>query len=140
LDQLHIALVLAITIVLGTLYAIAPANAIDATVSGSTVSVTGSASPGEQVSMRSIFTMNLPVSVGQYEYETSIQVPLEPNRFQVTARNVKDFNAGVKMGIWITKSFQANSGTASISCQCSVRKIQHQVVWRSPARLLSGSS
>jgi hypothetical protein len=114
LDQLHIALVLAITMCSACLCDRA-ANAIDATVSGSTVSVTGSASPGEQVSMRSSFTMNLPVSGGQYEYETSVQVPQEPNRFQVTARNVKDFNAGVKMGIWITKSFQANGGTASIS-------------------------
>jgi hypothetical protein len=65
--------------------------------------------------MRSSFTMNLPVSGGQYEYETSVEIPQEPNRFLVTARNVQDFNAGVKMGIWITKRFQANGGRASIS-------------------------
>jgi hypothetical protein len=115
-NRLNFAICLAFAIIFSiTLAAVMPIDAIEATLSGSTVSVTGTASPGEQVSMRSSFTMNLPVSGGQYEYETSVEIPQEPNRFQVTARNVQDFNAGVKMGIWITKRFQANGGTASIS-------------------------
>ncbi len=115
-NRLNFAICLAFAIIFSiSLAAVMPTDALEATVSGSTVSVTGTASPGEQVSMRSSFTMNLPVSGGQYEYETSVVIPQEPNRFQVTARNVEDFNAGVKMGIWITKRFQASSGTASIS-------------------------
>ena len=82
---------------------------------GDKITLTGTASPSEEVSLRSSFTMNLPVAAGQYEYETSVEIPQKPNRFEVTARNVQDFNAGVKLGIWITKSFPASSGTASIS-------------------------
>lgn len=82
---------------------------------GDKITLTGTASPSEEVSLRSSFTMNLPVAAGQYEYETSVEIPQKPNRFKVTARNVQDFNAGVKLGIWITKSFPASSGTASIS-------------------------
>jgi len=82
---------------------------------GEKITLTGTASPSEEVSLRSSFTMNLPVAAGQYEYETSVEIPQKPNRFEVTARNVQDFNAGVKLGIWITKSFPASSGTASIS-------------------------
>ena len=115
-NRLNFAICLAFAIIFSiSLTAVMPTDALEATVSGSTVSVTGTASPGEQVSMRSSFTINLPVSGGQYEYETSVVIPQEPNRFQVTARNVEDLNAGVKMGIWITKRFQASSGTASIS-------------------------
>jgi hypothetical protein len=115
-ERLHLAILLAIAIALNiTLAGVLPACAFEATLSGSTVSVTGTTSPGEQISLRSSFTMNLLVSGGQYEYETRVEIPPEPNRFSVTARNVKDFNAGVKMGIWITKRFQANGGTASIS-------------------------
>ena len=82
---------------------------------GDKITLTGTASPSEEVSLRSSFTMNLPVAAGQYEYETSVEIPQKPNRFEVTARNVQDLNAGVKLGIWITKSFPASSGTASIS-------------------------
>ena len=59
--------------------------------------------------------MNLPVTAGKYEYETTVEIPQKPNRFTVAARNVEDFNAGVKLGIWITKSFKADGGTARIS-------------------------
>lgn len=115
-NRLNFAICLAVAIIFSiSPAAVMPTDALEATVSGSTVSVTGTASPGAQVSMRSSFTMNLPVNGGQYEYETSVEIPQEPNRFQVTARNVQDFNAGVKMGIWITKRFQSSGGTASIS-------------------------
>jgi hypothetical protein len=116
MKQLNPVILLSIAIALNiALAGIAPVSAFETTISGNTVSVTGTASPGEQVSLRSSFTMNLPVSGGQYEYEANVEIPQEPNRFSVTARNVQDFNAGVKMGIWITKRFQANGGTASIS-------------------------
>jgi len=82
---------------------------------GNKITLTGTASPNEAVSLRSTFSMNLPVAAGQYEYETQVNIPQKPNRFTVTARNVQDFNAGVKLVIWITKSFPASSGTARIS-------------------------
>jgi len=83
--------------------------------SGDRITLSGSASPGELLSFRSSFSMNLPVSGGQYEYETAVEIPQKPNRFAVTAKNVKNLGVGVKMGIWITKEFPASSGTASIS-------------------------
>lgn len=82
---------------------------------GQEVLLTGVAKPGSQLSFQSSFTMNLPVTAGKYEYETTVEIPQKPNRFSVSARNVEDFNAGVKLGIWITKSFKANGGTAHIS-------------------------
>ena len=82
---------------------------------GDRVMLNGIASPGEQVSLRSSFTMNLPVAAGQYEYETRLDVPQKPNRFTLTVRNIKDFNAGVKIGIWITKGFAASDGTVTLS-------------------------
>lgn len=82
---------------------------------GQEITISGTAKPGEALTFESSFAMNLPVSGGQYEYETTIQVPQKPNRFTVSARNVQDLNAGVKIVIWITKSFQASSGTVRLS-------------------------
>lgn len=82
---------------------------------GQEVTLNGMAKPGEELTFQSSFTMNLSVAGDEYGYETTIQVPQKPNRFTVSANNVQDFNAGVKFGIWITKSFQASGGTARIS-------------------------
>jgi hypothetical protein len=73
------------------------------------------AGPGEEVSFQSSFSMNLPVSNGQYEYETRVEVPQKPNRFTVSAGNVEQFNAGIKVGIWITKGFTPSGGRVSLS-------------------------
>ncbi len=82
---------------------------------GQQVTLTGTAGPGEEVSFKSSFSMNLPVNGGQYEYEASINVPQKPNRFTVAASNVEDFNAGVKVGIWITKGFSPSGGSVRLS-------------------------
>ena len=82
---------------------------------GDMITLTGSSSPNETVSLRSSFSMNLPVSAGQYDYVTKVTIPQTPNRITISARNVKDFNAGVKIGIWITKGFSASGGTVSLS-------------------------
>lgn len=82
---------------------------------GDEMVLTGIAKPGSELSFQSSFTMNLPVTAGKYEYEATVEIPQKPNRFTVAARNVQDFNAGVKFGIWITKSFKASGGTARIS-------------------------
>lgn len=82
---------------------------------GDKITITGTGAPGEKLNFRSSFAMDLPVSNGQYEYETSVVIPQTPNKLTVTARNIKDLNLGVKMIIWITKRFEASGGTASIS-------------------------
>ncbi|MCX6674382.1 MAG: hypothetical protein NTY37_11465 [Methanothrix sp.] len=101
----------AIFISVGFAFELSPANPAP----GQEVTLTGTAKPGEDLSFQSSFTMNLPVAGGEYVYETTVLVPQKPNRFTVSANNVQDFNAGVKFGIWITKSFQASGGTARIS-------------------------
>ncbi len=82
---------------------------------GQEVILTGITKPESQLTFQSGFTMNLPVTAGEYEYEATVEIPQKPNRFTVTARNVQDFSAGVKFGIWITKSFSASGGIARIS-------------------------
>jgi hypothetical protein len=93
---------------------------------GDKITLTGTASPGELLSFSSSFSMNLPVTGGQYSYETSVVVPQTPNRFSVTARNVQDLNAGVKLVIWITKRFEAQGGTVSLS-QANVPQGQYNL-------------
>lgn len=82
---------------------------------GEQIILDGTAGPGEEVSFQSSFSMNLPVSNGQYEYETHVEVPQKPNRFTVSAGNVEQFNAGIKIGIWITKGFTPSGGRVSLS-------------------------
>jgi hypothetical protein len=82
---------------------------------GSKINIAGTASPGAQVDLQSSFQMNLPVFAGRYEYETSVEIPHQPNRFTVSASNIKDLGVGVKMVIWLTKSFDAPGGTATLS-------------------------
>jgi hypothetical protein len=77
--------------------------------------VTGTAPPGSQVDLQSSFQMDLPVAGDRYEYETSVEIPRQPNRFTVSASNIKDLGVGVKMVIWLTKSFPAPGGTATLS-------------------------
>lgn len=96
---------------LGLSFELTPANIKP----GEEMILTGIAKPDSQLSFQSSFTMNLPVTAGKYEYEATVEIPQKPNRFTVAARNVQDFNAGVKFGIWITKSFKASGGTARIS-------------------------
>ena len=92
--------------------------------------LTGVAKPGSQLSFQSSFTMNLPVTAGKYEYETTVEIPQKPNRFSVAARNVEDFNAGVKFGIWITKSFKARRRNGShLSRGCAAGQVQPEDVW-----------
>ena len=77
--------------------------------------ITGTSEPNSENTFISSFTMNLPVTSEKYNYETEIRVPNKPNRFSVTARNVQNLNAGVKMGIWITKSFESRDGVVHLS-------------------------
>lgn len=82
----------------------------DSITAGKSLTITGTGEPNSEHEFLSSFTMNLPVTSGRYSYETEIKIPNEPNSFTVTARNVKSLDAGVKLGIWITKSFVARGG------------------------------
>ncbi len=106
-----LALSLLILIPLCAAFDLSPANPVP----GDKIHITGMASPDERVSFRSMLSMELPVAGGQYQYETRVQIPRKPNRFTVSASDVRDLNAGVRLGIWLTKRFEARGGTASIS-------------------------
>lgn len=82
---------------------------------GEKIIIKGTTDPNKDVRMRTSFQMDLPVTNGKYEYETTVQIPQKPNRITMTARNIKDLNAGVKMIIWITKRFEATNGAATLS-------------------------
>lgn len=92
-----------------------PAMAFETSVTDSSVTITGKAAPDDQLRFAASFHMQLPVEAGQYQYETSISVPQKPNRFAVRVQNVQDLNAGMKMGVWLTKHFEASSGVATLS-------------------------
>jgi len=93
----------------GLAFQVTPANPQP----GQELLLEGTGSPGEEISFKSSFSMNLPVAGGQYEYETRVKVPQKPNRFTVAVSNVAEFNAGVKVGIWITKGFTPSGGRVS---------------------------
>lgn len=84
-------------------------------VPGDKITISGKASPRELIHFKSSLSLELPVAGGQYEFATRVQIPRKPNRFTVSVRDVKDLNAGVKLGIWLTKRFETSGGTASLS-------------------------
>lgn len=87
----------------------------DSVTSGKKVVITGTGNPNSEHTFQSSFTMNLPVTSGRYSYETEVRVPKKPNRFTFNAGNVENLDAAVKLGIWITKSFDATSGEVRVS-------------------------
>ncbi len=87
----------------------------DSITAGKNLIISGTSEPNSEQEFLTSFTMNLPVASGRYSYETEVKVPNKPNRFAVTARNVQNLDAGVKMGLWITKSFEAQDGTVYLS-------------------------
>jgi hypothetical protein len=83
---------------------------------GETLTLTGTADPGQMVDFQTSFQMDLPVNSGKYEYvATGVDIPQKPNQFAVTATGIKDLNVGVKIGIWISKGFTATNGVATVS-------------------------
>jgi hypothetical protein len=113
-ERLHPALLSALLLLLslGSAFEISNMNPSP----GEMVTIRGSADPNQAMSFSSSFEMNLPTGSGSFEYVAdNVEVPQKPNQFSVTAKNVKDLSVGVKMGIWLTKSFQASGGTAHIS-------------------------
>ena len=104
-------------IILPSLFAFlcTPGMAFKTEIKEGSVIVSGKATPDEALKFAASFQMQLPVETGQYQYETSISVPQKPNRFTVKVQNVQDLNVGVKIGIWLTKRFEASGGMATLS-------------------------
>ena len=83
---------------------------------GDEITISGVASPNQEITIASSFKDILQVSAGKYKYDLKdIKIPSKPNRFTVTTKNVKNLRVGVKILIWITKSFPASGGVATLS-------------------------
>jgi hypothetical protein len=86
-------------------------------VSGDTLTIKGSASPGEKTDLFVNFEKTVPVSGGKFEYVLEdVKIPEGlKNSFKVEASGAKNLNVRVKMVIWITKSSDASGNTATVS-------------------------
>lgn len=83
---------------------------------GDEITISGVASPNQEITITSSFKDTIQVSAGKYRYDLKdIEIPSKPNRFTVTTKNVKNLRVGVKILIWITKSFPASGGVATLS-------------------------
>ena len=83
---------------------------------GDEITISGVASPNQKITIASSFKDTIQVSAGKYRYDLKdIEIPSKPNRFAVTTKNVKNLRVGVKILIWITKSFPASGGVATLS-------------------------
>jgi len=83
---------------------------------GDVVSISGDASPGEEITVSVSFKTIVSVSEGTYRYYISdVKIPSGPNNFKVVAKNVKNLNVGVKLLIWISKGSDASNGVAVVS-------------------------
>lgn len=86
-------------------------------VSGDTINLKGSASPGDKVDIYVNFEKTVPVSEGKYEYVLeNVKIPEGlSNLFKVEATGAKNLNVRVKMLLWLTKSSDASGNTATVS-------------------------
>lgn len=83
---------------------------------GDVITISGRASPDEEVWLSSSFKLSLTVSDGEYDYPLKgVKIPSGENIFVITAENVKNLNVRVKMLIWWTKSADATNGIATVS-------------------------
>lgn len=85
-------------------------------VVGDTITISGTASPDEQVNVIVSFEKSVSPSDGIYLYSMDgIEVPSGSNTFTVTARDVVNLNVRLKLSLWWTKSADATGGTATVS-------------------------
>ncbi len=89
---------------------------------GETLSVTGKASPGEEVWLNSSFEISIPVSDGEYLGEfNGIDIPKGEKKFSVTAENIKNIRLSIYPVVWRTIEYplegplNATNGTATIT-------------------------
>jgi len=89
---------------------------------GETLSVSGKASPGEEVWLNSSFEISIPVSEGEYLGEfNGINIPKGEKKFSVTAENIKNIRLSIYPVFWRTIEYplqgplNATNGTATIT-------------------------
>jgi hypothetical protein len=94
---------------------------------GETLSISGKATPNEEVSLKSSFVISLPVSEGKYSEEfKGIHFPAGEKTFSVRAKNIKDIR--VSLGPILFKTFEypldgprkATNGIATLSISLPV--------------------
>jgi uncharacterized protein (DUF2141 family) len=91
-------------------------------VQGETLSISGKATPNEEVSLKSSFVISLPVSEGKYSEEfKGIHFPTGKKTFSVRAENIKDIRVSLGPLLFMTFKYplggpqKATNGVASLS-------------------------
>ncbi|MBA2840762.1 hypothetical protein HNP87_001294 [Methanococcus maripaludis] len=84
---------------------------------GDTIILTGKANPNEEISCTAWFEISPSISEPYYAaFLYGVAIPETPNNFKITAQNVEKLSLGIKMGLWVTLSEEADSsGNAAIS-------------------------
>ena len=84
---------------------------------GDTITLTGKANPNEVINCQAWFEVSPMLSPPYYGYlMDGVEIPSSPNSFKVIAENVNKVSVSVNMGIWITKSANADgNGIATVS-------------------------
>jgi len=91
-------------------------------VQGETLSISGKATPNEEVSLKSSFVISLPVSEGTYSEEfKGIHFPAGKKTFSVRAENIKDIRVSLRPLLFMTFKYplggpqKATNGVATLS-------------------------
>ncbi|MGB3458660.1 MAG: PGF-CTERM sorting domain-containing protein [Halobacteriota archaeon] len=99
-------------------------------VQGDTLSISGKATPNEEVSLKSTFVISLPVSEGKYSEEfNGIYFPKGKKTFSVRAKNIKDIRVSLGPILFMTVKYpldepkKATNGIATISISLPVKGI-----------------
>nr|QNO55972.1 hypothetical protein DCFPNMKD_00004 [Methanosarcinales archaeon ANME-1 ERB7]QNT35772.1 hypothetical protein MCFLDGBP_00020 [uncultured Methanosarcinales archaeon] len=100
-------------------------------VQGETLSISGKATPNEEVSLKSSFVISLPVSEGKYSEEfNGIHFPAGKKTFSVRAENIKDIRVSLGPILFLgtfeyplDEPRKATNGIATISISLPVKGI-----------------
>jgi hypothetical protein len=91
-------------------------------VQGDTLSISGKATPNEEISLKSSFVISLPVSGGKYSEEfKGIHFPAGKKTFSVRAENIKDIRVSLGPLLFMTFKYplggpqKATNGVATLS-------------------------
>jgi hypothetical protein len=97
-------------------------------VPGETLSISGKATPNEEISLKSSFVISLPVSGGKYSEEfKGIHFPAGKKTFSVRAENIKDIRVSLGPILFMTFEYplggpqKATNGVATISISLPIK-------------------
>jgi len=90
-------------------------------VVGDVLEISGTASPGEEVSILVTFEKEVPVNGWKYKYKINkVKIANFDNSFSVRAENVENLDIKVKKLIWLKKSSKANGNGVAVVSQSRV--------------------